>query len=446
LRDKIKKREKLKVVNYNHDFGELVLFASNKYQPIHRWYPLVEGFSSELVRRIVGEQKEFPQVCLDPFGGVGTTALTCQDLGLKCFSFENNPFLYNLTRTKLRSDYDPDEFLHLADSLETSLKGLKKRPYFPALETDTLFESKDKDKWIFDKNVAYGILDILEWINLLEDDTKLYKGLFECAISSILVPVSNVFRNGKCLSYKASWKDIKISRKKVHEKVLDICRNILLIDLRTRIHNKPLVHNFINTFQGDARKLIHNLKEDSIDIVITSPPYLNSRDYTDIYRLELWMLGYISTFEEERKIRKSAIRSHVQTVWENCEYPKVKELEIFMKHINKLNGQLWNKNIPNMIKGYFTDMQGMLNDLKAKLKQGAILYINVANSAYGNKVCEVDVIIAEIARQIGYSPVEIREVRHVKSSRQQKEVDKLRESIIVIRRIFPWEEAIPFSR
>ena len=430
--NKLKKREELKVVNYNHDFGELVLFASNKYQPVHRWYPLVEGFSSELVRRIVGEQKEFPQVCLDPFGGVGTTALTCQDLGLKCFSFENNPFFYNLTRTKLRSDYDTDEFLHLTDLLETSLKGLKKTPYFPALETDTLFESKDKDKWIFDKHVAYGILDILEWINRLDGDTKLYKGLFECAISSILVSVSNVFRNGKCLSYKAGWKDVKISRKEVHEKVLDICRNIILIDLRTRLHNKPLAHNFINTFQGDARKLIGNLNDDSIDIVITSPPYLNSRDYADIYRLELWMLGYISTFEEERKIRKSAIRSHVQTVWENCEYPKVKELEIFMKHINKLNGQLWNKNIPNMIKGYFTDMQSMLIDLKAKLKLGARLYINIANSAYGNKVCEVDVIIAEISRQIGYSPVEIREVRHVKSSRQQKEVDKLRESIIVI--------------
>ena len=89
--EKLRKIEKIKVVNYNHDFGELVLFASNKYQPVHRWYPLVEGFSSELVRRIVGEQKKFPQVCLDPFGGVGTTALACQDLGLKCFSFENNP-------------------------------------------------------------------------------------------------------------------------------------------------------------------------------------------------------------------------------------------------------------------------------------------------------------------------------------------------------------------
>lgn len=432
MQNKTRERKKINVVNYNHDFGELVLFASNKYQPVHRWYSLVEGYSSELVRRIVGEQKTLPQVCLDPFGGIGTTALTCQDLGIKCFSFENNPFFYNLTRTKLRSDYDPDQFLRLTEALEAELKSVKKRPSIPTLETDTLFESKGKDKWIFDSSVSHGIFDIISWINSIDDSLKHYGGLFECALASILVPVSNVFRNGKCLSYKNDWKDIQISRKEVHSRVLDICRNTLLIDLRTRFHSKPLMHNFVHASQGDARKLISTLRDDSIDIVITSPPYLNSRDYADIYRLELWVLGYLSTFAEEKKIRKSAIRSHVQTVWEDCEYPNIEELEIFMKHINSLNGQLWNRNIPNMIKGYFADMQGMLRDLSSKLKKGAMLYINVANSAYGNKVCEVDVIIAEIARQVGYSPIEIREVRHVKSSRQQKEVNKLRESIIVL--------------
>jgi len=96
--------------------------------------------------------------------------------------------------------------------------------------------------------------------------------------------------------------------------------------------------------------------------------------------------------------------------------------------------QLWNKNIPNMIKGYFADIEAILHDLRTKLRKGAKLYINVANSAYGNKTCEVDVIIAKIAQQQGYTPIEIREVRQVKSSRQQKEIDKLRESIIVIER------------
>jgi DNA modification methylase len=434
LQSKLKSDSRIRIVNYNHDFGELVLFASNKYQPVHRWYHFVEGYSSELVRRIIGEQKQLPLVCLDPFGGVGTTALTCQDFGVKCLSFENNPFFYNLSRTKLRSDYDADVFEELIVTAEEYLRGVKNKPSFPKLETDTLFESQDKDRWVFNADTAYGLFDILGWINKLVGDEATYKGLFECALSSVLVPVSNVYRNGKCLSYKNDWHKQYVSRREVHNRFLDICRNIILIDIRTRKNSKSSVHNYIHYFKGDSRVLIGKLRDDSIDIVITSPPYLNSRDYTDIYRLELWILGYLSTFEEERKLRKSALRSHVQITWDDCEYPKVRELDLFMKHIHSLNGTLWNKNIPNMIKGYFADMHNMLSGLRPKIKKGAKLYINVANSAYGNKTCEVDVIIAKIAQQIGYAPIEIREVRHVKSSRQQKEVDKLRESIIVLKR------------
>ncbi len=432
MQAKLKRVNKIRVVNYNHDFGELVLFASNMYQPVHRWYPFVEGYSSELVRRIIGEQKVLPLLCLDPFGGVGTTALTCQDFGVKCLSFENNPFLYNLARTKLRSDYDADFFNELIDAVEQYLRRVKNKPSLPKLETDTLFETRDKDRWVFNAETAYGIFDILGWINKLSGDEAPYKGLFECALATILVPVSNVYRNGKCLSYKNDWNEQNVSRREVHNRFLDICRNLILIDIRTRRNNRSAVHNYIHHFKGDSRILIDKLRDDSIDIVITSPPYLNSRDYADIYRLELWILGYLSTFEEERKLRKSALRSHVQIAWEDCEYPKISELGLFMKHLHTLNGTLWNKNIPNMVKGYFADMDGMLSGLRPKIKKGAKLYINVANSAYGNKICEVDVIIAKIARQIGYTPIEIREVRHVKSSRQQKEVDKLRESIIVL--------------
>ncbi len=427
-----KKGNKIRVVNYNHDFGELVLFASNRYQPIHRWYPFVEGYSSELVRRIIGEQKVLPSECLDPFGGVGTTALACQDIGVKCHSFENNPFFYNLARTKLRLDYDADVFEELIFAVEAYLFSVKNKPALPQLETVTLFESRDKNRWIFNAETAYGIFDISGWINNLSGDEATYKGLFECGLSTILVPVSNVYRNGKCLSYKNDWEKQRVSRREVHDRFIDICRNIILIDIRTRKNSRSSVHNYIHSSKGDSRILLDKLREDSIDIVITSPPYLNSRDYADIYRLELWVLGYLSTFEGERKLRKSALRSHVQIAWEDCEYPKVRELDLFMKHLLSLNGTLWNKNIPNMVKGYFADMHNMLSGLRPKIKKGAKLYINVANSAYGNETCEVDVIIAKIARQIGYKPLEIREVRHVKSSRQQKEVDKLRESIIVL--------------
>lgn len=429
----IKVNRKPRIIDYNGDFGELVLFSSNKYQPVHRWYQLIEGFSSELVRRIIGEQEGLPQVCIDPFGGVGTTALTCQEIGVKCISFENNPFFYNLARAKLRTDYDPAEFQALISKVEKHLKLVATKPKLPELESTTFFETKDKERWIFNKPVAYGIADILTKLKEMErSEAIIYKGLFHIALAAILVPVSNVFRNGKCMSYKRNWNDRRIPRREVHERFINVCKNILLVDIRTQQNKKPLVHNYAHCLSGDARNLVNDLKDNSIDLAITSPPYLNSRDYTDIYRLELWMLGHISTFDEERKIRKSAIRSHVQTAWDDCDYPRVKELERFINYLNSLNGKLWNRNIPKMIKGYFSDIHNILSVLRNKIRPRGSLYINVANSAYGGEVCQVDIIISEIASALGYHAVEIREVRHIKPSRQQKHVEKLRESIILL--------------
>ncbi len=399
---------------------------------MHRWYQLIEGFSSELVRRIIGEQEEFPQLCIDPFGGVGTTALTCQEIGVKCISFENSPFFYNIARTKLRTDYDPKELRALIGEFEEYLKLAVGKPKLPELESTTFFETKDKERWIFGTSVAYGIADILTKLKDLEGSGSVYRGLFHAALAAILVPVSNVFRNGKCMSYKSDWKEERISRREVHDRFINICKNILLVDVRTQQNKKPLVHNYTHCFLGDARNLIHELRDNSIDLVITSPPYLNSRDYADIYRLELWILGHISTFDEERKIRRSAIRSHVQTVWDDCDYPHVKELRGFISYLDSLNGNLWNSNIPKMIKGYFNDIENILSVLRNKVRVGGSLYINVANSAYGGEVCQVDIIISEIAAGLGYHVVEIREVRHVKPSRQQRHVEKLRESIILL--------------
>ena len=85
-----------------------------------------------------------------------------------------------------------------------------------------------------------------------------------------------------------------------------------------------------------------------------------------------------------------------------------------------------------MIKGYFYDIQNILRDVKSKLTMGAKMYINVSNSAYGGRICEVDLIISKIAQNLGYKLIEIRLARYIKSSSQQELNEKIRESIIVL--------------
>lgn len=426
----IKNTSQFKLIDYSSEYSNLVSFGSNKFQSTHRWYSFVEGYSSEFVRRIIGEQTIDVKKCLEPFGGIGTTALSCQNHDIECYSIENNPFFYNTARAKLYP-YSGPKFHKYISEFTIYLNSCKSRIKLPELESKTFFEEGDKKKWIFHKNVSNAIGDILKMISSIKEIDFQYAILFEIALANILIPYSNVFRNGKCLSYKKNWKERNYSRKEVHSKFLETC-NFILTDIRTNEKLTRNVNNFATYYNDDSRSKIKDFNDNDFDLLITSPPYLNSRDYTDVYRLELWVLGYVKKFDREREIRKSALTSHVQIQLPDTKYPNVKEIDTFLNHLMGLNGSLWNPNIPNMIKGYFNDMEGILADIYDKLNDCGKAYINVSNSAYGKKICNVDMILAEIAQNLNFNVDEIRIARIIKTSSQQKIDEPMRESVIVL--------------
>ncbi len=406
---------------------------NNKGEPFYRWYPFVEGFSGNLVKSIVEELDYEPTLCLDIFAGSGTTPLACQELDIKCKSFEINPFLFDLMKVKTYRGYDICCIEDTINRFELNLEKAELTPDYPKIDPETLFEKNGLKKWIFHKEVAWGILDVLSEIENLHDVSNHHKLLFKIALASNLLGISNVFRNGKCLSYKPNWRNNRLSRSDVHKKFIGFCRDIILEDLRKVNKNEKTVDNHSLCKKGDARELIKGLDDDSIDLVITSPPYLNSRDYTDIYRLELWIFGYLKSYIDERELRKSTLRSHVQIAWDRAEIPKVTDLTIVLDSIEQYRDKLWNKSIPEMIRGYFADMNTIFGCLYKKLKNGSRIYIDVGNSSYYKVPVETDSIISQIAEENGFQLDEIRIARYLRSSGQQNSA-KLRESIIVLRK------------
>lgn len=429
----------MNLTNYKESYSSLVTFSPNKIIPIHKWYPLVEGYSTELVKNLIEEQPIKPLICFDPFGGVGTTALTCLELDVECISIESSPFFYDVANSKINYNKLSAIVLEsLINKITLKLQNHKNIVKHPELQSKTFFES-DRTKWIFHKSVSNGIFDIVKYIDeICKDDLTIYKSVFKISLATILQEVSNVFKNGKCLSYKKKWKEKQYKRKDVHSLFLKQINDVILSDLQLINTKKKKKRSKNLILFGDSRKEVKNIKS-GIDIVITSPPYLNSRDYTDIYRLELWMLGYVSTYEKERIIRKNALTSHVQIQLPKVDYPDVEELEFAINYLESSEAKLWNVNIPNMVRGYFNDMQNLLLDLKPKLNVNAMLYINVSNSSYSNHIIEVDLIIAKAAELIGYRCEEIRIARPIKTSSQQANIStdlsKMRESIIVLKNI-----------
>lgn len=50
--------------------------------------------------------------------------------------------------------------------------------------------------------------------------------------------------------------------------------------------------------QADARSFIQQIPPNSIDLLITSPPYLNNYDYADRTRLEMYFFGWAHSWRD----------------------------------------------------------------------------------------------------------------------------------------------------
>lgn len=426
---------KFHIIDYTERYKSIMQFNKNKNIPIHQWYPFVEGYSKEFIQDIINELDYEPQCVLEPFSGSGTTPVEMQNLGIKCISFEVSPFMHLLSKVKLSQGYDirlfesyiekfKEDFNHHSEEI----RNVVSIPF-----GDTVVKKGNIVKWNFNDEVMDGLLDIKFSIGNIED--KKYQELFNIALASILLEVSNLFRNGKCLSYKKGWAEkTKISRSETHSIFLKKLESIFRQDITTLSSSpKSKLNNADFCFLGDVRKNIFNVEDNSVDLVITSPPYLNSRDYTDIYMLELKVLGLVRNFEELRKLRKQTLRSHVQIKYDDLELLNYRHLVKVVREIEDKVEKYWNNSLLNMIKGYFLDMDILLEQINKKMKPGKKAFINVANSAYYGVEVPVDLIICEIAEMRGFKVLEIRKARDLKTSSQQSKLIKnLRESVIVL--------------
>ena len=95
--------------------------------------------------------------------------------------------------------------------------------------------------------------------------------------------------------------------------------------------------------------------------------------------------------------------------------------------------------MPNMLRGYFTDMGKVLSELYQALDQNGYCYIVVDQSAYVGVIVPTDVILANIAESIGFEVENIIICRKAATSVQQRKaypylVSTLRESIVCLQK------------
>ena len=404
-------------------FTPLVNNQSSATAPFSKWRHFKEAFSPEIVYEAIRSCNITVHTCIDPFGGSGTTALTCQFAGVAPTTIEVNPYLADLIEAKLRL-YDIDRLvrdlatlLHLADNVDPTVRRNRLPP--------TFVEPGIKDRWLFDRDVADRILSIALASEALK--LKSHRRLFKVLLGGILIPLSNVVVNGKGRRYRSGWDKNRHNSGDV-DLLFSECASAAIQEIRRHENRASSGYTVV---RGDSREAIAGLG--AFDLAVFSPPYPNSFDYTDVYNIELWMLGYLSRASQNRSLRQSTLSSHVQ-IYRDFAPPPVgsQQLDNTIASLQSQADRLWNQHIPAMIGGYFTEMNNIVSALQLALTPGGRIWIVVGDSSYAGVHIGVASILAELAPTNGLGVQRLDRLREMRKSAQQGGQKRLAESLLVL--------------
>ena len=393
--------------------------------PFQNWRHFKEAFAPEIVARAVAESQIPVKRCFDPFGGSGTTALACQFLGIHPWTVEVNPFLADLIEAKLTS-YDADDVARDLGSVirRAKIERKSRTKPFQGLP-QTFVEPGVNDRWIFDLSVARRLSAFLKAIEATKNPS--HRRLFKVLLGGILVDVSNVFVNGKGRRYRRNWETRKSNATDVDRRFCEAAQGAIS-DIHKFANRKLEAFNIV---RGDSRKEFR--KVGKFDLAVFSPPYPNSFDYTDVYNIELWLLGYLKDFKSNRILRAATLSSHVQISREFSSAPtESRLLNSVLKKLELERHHLWDKRIPSMVGGYFSDLFMVIDRIQKKITPGGDAWIVVGDSCYAGIQIPTAKIIEQIAKTRNWTIKGCEPFRSMRASPQQGGREELAETLIVL--------------
>ena len=410
---------------------ELISLGTNtgaQTLPFQSWRRIKESFAPELIARAVNESPIQVRRCIDPFGGSGTTGLACQFLGVHPILVEVNPYLADLTEAKL-TRYPSIESLwgDLDAVVEASRPNcaICLEDYFQTAPR-TFIQPGHKGRWVFNRDVAERIVAIRNAIECLDDPSR---RLFRVLLGGILIEVSNVRLSGKGRRYRRRWNDRVVPPARAEELFLALAKQAICEISRFQRRSATSYE----ILRGDSRVALHDVEP--CDLAVFSPPYPNSFDYTDVYNVELWTLGYLDSQHANSTLRSATLSSHVQ-ISRSFPRPPIGSptLTDVVTRLEDKRHELWDPMIAAMVGAYFSELQGVLDDLSRILISGGTAWIVVGDSRYAGVQIPVANVLEELVACRGWDIMVKEPFRSMRSSAQQGGEMTLTEHLLVLRK------------
>ena len=283
-------------------------FMANRALPVHRWVPWIAGFSRHFVQDALARHLPGPGVVLDPFAGVGTTLVEADLAGHDAVGFEINPYAAFAARAKLGAHrLEPERLRASIADFVAFMEGSERTGRAPEASPPAAFRTRAP---FYSPAVERKVLSAFDFTATLEASIA---NLFRLAFAATMVRYSN-YSYEPSLGRKAS-----VGRPEVED---DDVAGAIAAKLSQMADDAAWYRaERASLERDDGRVLEHSffegysmLDEGSVDLLVTSPPYLNNYHYNRNTRPHLYWLGFCSAPRDLKPLEEH----NFGTYWQNA--------------------------------------------------------------------------------------------------------------------------------
>lgn len=435
-----KYREKLEIAQWLN--RKLVSNQGNKGVAFLNWFSLKESFSYDLVVKLIRLANSKPQgTFLDPFSGAGTSIFAAASYGMKSIGIELLPIGQFLHETRLAAI-----LVNIADFEENIFEVLKYTKSNRSPGEQFLFRHIPITAGAFPQDTEKSISRFLEFAEGVNDEYV--RQLLKFACFSVLEKVSYTSKDGQYLRWDIRSGRIRAgnyTKAKIYN-FIDAVSNTLT-SMLSAIKGRDLFFRNVQTISentmllnGSALEKLPGIPSETIDLIISSPPYCNRYDYTRTYALELAFLGIgnekvkelrqgLLSCTVENKSKEQWLRSFYHSIGRVDTYESAKRTfdsnGALKSILNALKRSMEKKELNNpgiyrMVYNYFFEHSFVIHEMARVLKQGGkIFYIN-DNVRYDGVSIPVDFILSDFAESAGLSVTKIYYLKRGKGNSSQQ--------------------------
>ncbi len=411
---------------------------------VHDWYRFVLSFPPHLVRDYVDRFGiRGDGAVLDPFCGTGTTLIECKKLGIASVGIESNPMAHFASAVKVDWSIDGASLINYAEEVAAAARldseydagGWQDLPLLqtagaPASSMRAL--SLEQSKLLLKGSISpaplHRTLVLLDLVDRHGDRRLRQYG--RLALANALVRTIGNLKFGP---------EVGVGKFKEDAPVLEAWLDCMSAMARDVSLARDRAHVPARVLRADSRKVDGVIEPNSIDAVITSPPYPNEKDYTRTTRLESVILGLIRDRRELRLLKQGLVRSNTRGVYktdtddrEVSEHAGIqgiaKSIERRRVELGKTSG--FERLYPRVTRLYFGGMVRHLASLRPVLKPGAKLaYVVGDQASYLRVMIRTGRLLADLASSLGY---EVSGIELFRTRPSTVTGDQLREEVVLL--------------